>query len=96
MQIYPNWFYVQIGNISILPIRLLFVGMAKQNSLFKYNRIREVLEGQGKTQTWLSEKLDMDFVTITRYVNNLRQPRIEILFEIAKALKVNPKELLDS
>jgi len=70
--------------------------MAKQNIPFKYNRIKEVLEAQGKTQTWLSEKLDMDFVTVTRYVNNLRQPRIEILFEIAKTLKVNPKDLLNS
>jgi transcriptional regulator with XRE-family HTH domain len=69
--------------------------MARQNNL-KYNRIREVLEAQEKSQTWLSEKLDMDFITVTRYVNNIRQPRIEILFEIAKALKVNPKELLNS
>lgn len=60
------------------------------------NRIKEVLEEQGKTQTWLAEKLDKDFVTITRYVNNHRQPSIETIFEIAKILKVNPKELINS
>lgn len=61
-----------------------------------FNCIKEVLEAQGRTQTWLAEQLDMDFVTVTRYVNNHRQPSIPTLFEIAKHLKVNPKELLNS
>ncbi|MFD1002163.1 helix-turn-helix domain-containing protein [Ohtaekwangia kribbensis] len=60
------------------------------------NRIKEVLEEQGKTQTWLAEKLDKDFVTVTRYVNNHRQPSIETIFEIAKILKVNPRDLINS
>lgn len=60
------------------------------------NRIKEVLEEQGKTQTWLAEKLDRDFVTVTRYVNNHRQPSLEIIFEIAKVLRVNPKDLINS
>lgn len=61
----------------------------------KYNRIREVLASQGRTQTWLAEQLDLDFVTVTRYVNNHRQPSLPILFEIAKALKVSPRELIN-
>lgn len=61
-----------------------------------YNCIKEVLEAQGKSQTWLAAQMDMDFQTITRYVNNYRQPTIERLFEIAKVLKVNPKELINS
>ena len=60
------------------------------------NRIKEVLEEQGKTQTWLAEKLDKDFVTVTRYVNNHRQPSLEVLFDVARVLKVNPKELINS
>lgn len=62
----------------------------------EYNRIKEVLEKRGKTQTWLAEQLDLDFVTITRYANNHRQPSISILFDIAKVLKVNPRELINS
>lgn len=62
----------------------------------KYNRIKDVLMAQGKTQTWLAEKLDRDFITITRYCNNHRQPSLATLFEIAKLLKTNPKELLNS
>lgn len=61
-----------------------------------YNRIKDVLEEQGRAQTWLAEQLDLDFVTVTRYVNNHRQPSIAVLFEIAKVLKVNPKDLLNS
>jgi putative transcriptional regulator len=58
------------------------------------NRIKEVLESQGKTQTWLSEKLGKSYNMVNSYVQNRRQPSIEILFEIAKILNVNPQDLL--
>lgn len=58
------------------------------------NRIKEVLEAQGKTQTWLSEKLGKSYNMVNSYVQNRRQPSIEILFDIAKILKVDAKDLL--
>jgi putative transcriptional regulator len=58
------------------------------------NRIKEVLEEQGRTQIWLSEQLDRDFKTITRYVNNHRQPTLDMLFKIAKILKVGARDLI--
>jgi putative transcriptional regulator len=58
------------------------------------NRIKEVLEEQGRTQIWLSEQLDRDFKTITRYVNNHRQPTLDTLFKIAKILKVGARDLI--
>jgi putative transcriptional regulator len=58
------------------------------------NRIKEVLEEKGKTQTWLSEKLGKSFNMVNSYVQNRRQPSIETLYDIAKILKVNPKDLL--
>jgi transcriptional regulator with XRE-family HTH domain len=72
--------------------------MAKKrsNSPQQNNRINEVLEDQEKTQMWLAEQLDRDFKTVTRYVHNQRQPTIETLFEIAKVLKVSPRDLLKS
>jgi len=70
--------------------------MAKRKEKFAYNRIKEILEDQDKSQTWLAEQLDLDFQTVTRYVNNNRQPSLEKLFEIAKVLKVNPKELINT
>jgi putative transcriptional regulator len=60
------------------------------------NRIKEVLEEKSITQTWLSEKLGKSYNMVNSYVQNRRQPSIEILFEIAKILKVDPKELLQS
>lgn len=58
------------------------------------NRIKEVLEEKGVTQTWLSEKLGKSYNMVNSYVQNRRQPSIEVLFEIAKILKVKPSELL--
>lgn len=58
------------------------------------NRIKEVLEEKGLTQTWLSEKLGKSYNMVNSYAQNRRQPSIEILFDIAKLLKVSPRELL--
>ena len=59
------------------------------------NRIKEVLEERGIKQTWLAEGLGKSFCIVNSYVCNRRQPSLEVLFEIAKILTVNPKELID-
>ena len=59
------------------------------------NRIKAVLEERGIKQTWLAERLGKSFCIVNSYVCNRRQPSLEILFEIAKILNVNPKELID-
>ena len=61
----------------------------------QYNRIKEVLDEKQLSQTWLAEKLDVDFQTVTRYVNNYRQPTIARLFDIAKVLDVKVSTLLN-
>lgn len=58
------------------------------------NRIKEALEEKGLTQTWLAEKLGKSFNMVNSYAQNRRQPSIEVLYEIAKILKVNAKDLL--
>jgi putative transcriptional regulator len=60
------------------------------------NRIKQVLADKGKTQAWLAGELDVEFRTVSRYANNHRQPTLEVLFDIAKALRVNPKDLINS
>ena len=60
------------------------------------NRIKEVLEKKGLTQTWLAEALGKSYNMVNSYAQNRRQPSIEILFEIGKILKVDPRELLIS
>ena len=59
------------------------------------NRIKEVLEERGIKQTWLAERLGKSFCIVNSYVCNRRQPSLEVLFEIAKILDVEPKELID-
>ena len=59
-------------------------------------RIKEVLEERGIKQTWLAERLGKSFCIVNSYVCNRRQPNLEILFEIAKILNVDPKELISS
>mgnify|MGYP003504263953 CR=1 FL=1 len=58
------------------------------------NRIKEVLEERGIKQTWLAEQLGKSFCMVNSYVCNRRQPSLEVLFEIAKILNIDPKELI--
>jgi transcriptional regulator with XRE-family HTH domain len=60
------------------------------------NRIKEVLEERGIKQTWLAERLGKSFCIVNSYVCNRRQPSLDVLFEIAKILSVDPKELIGS
>ncbi len=60
------------------------------------NRIKEVLEEKGIKQTWLAEKLGKSYPIINGYAQNRKQPSLEVLFEIAKILSVDVKELLIS
>lgn len=60
------------------------------------NYLKEVLEKRGIKQTWLAEKLGKSFCMVNSYVCNRRQPSLEVLFEIAKILNVNPKELISN
>ena len=58
------------------------------------NRIKEVLESKGIKQTWLAEQIGKSFSVVNAYVCNRRQPSLEVIFEIAKILNVEPKELI--
>lgn len=58
------------------------------------NRIKEVLEEKGIKQTWLAEQLGKSYNMVNGYVQNRQQPRLEILYEIAKILNVEVKDLL--
>jgi transcriptional regulator with XRE-family HTH domain len=59
------------------------------------NRIKEVLDEKGIKQTWLAEKLGKSYNMVNGYVQNRQQPRLEILFDIAKILGVEVKDLIN-
>jgi putative transcriptional regulator len=58
------------------------------------NRIKEVLEKKGIKQTWLAEQLGKSYNMVNGYVQNRQQPRLEVLYEIARILDVEVKDLL--
>jgi transcriptional regulator with XRE-family HTH domain len=58
------------------------------------NRIKEVLEEKGIKQKWLAEQLGKSYNMVNAYVQNRQQPRLEVLYKIAKILDVKPKDLL--
>ena len=60
------------------------------------NRIKIVLEQKDLTQTWLANELGKSYNMVNGYVQNRRQPSIEVLYEIAKILQEDVKELLES
>jgi transcriptional regulator with XRE-family HTH domain len=59
------------------------------------NRIKEVLAEKGIKQTWLASRLGKSYNMVNGYVTNKRQPSIEVLYDIAKLLQVDAKELLN-
>lgn len=60
----------------------------------RYNRIKEVLEENGLSQKWLSDKMGMSVVTINYWCSNKSQPSIKKLFEVGNAINVSPSKLL--
>lgn len=62
----------------------------------KLNRIKEVLENKGITQTWLAKQLGKSFSVVNAYACNRQQPPLETLFEIAKILNVTVQELINT
>lgn len=75
-------------NISYICIYTLIIS--------NMNSIKKVLEEKGIKQTWLAEKIGRSFSQTNAFVCNRRQPSLEMLFNIAEILGVDPKELIDS
>ena len=58
------------------------------------NRIKEVLNEKGIKQKWLAEQLGKSYNMVNSYVQNRKQPRLEVLYKIAEILDTNVKDLL--
>ena len=64
------------------------------NFILDMNKIKEVLVSKGIKQTWLAEQLGKSYNMVNSYVQNRKQPRLEVLNEIAKILDVDVVELI--
>ena len=60
----------------------------------KLNRIKDVLDEKGISQTWLAKKLDKSFNSVNSYVCNRSQPNLETLLQISQILNVDMKDLI--
>ena len=58
------------------------------------NRIKEILEEQGRSQKWLGIQLGKSYNMINAYIQNRQQPRLEVLNDLAKVLDVDVKDLI--
>ena len=62
----------------------------------RYNRLKIVLAEKERTGTWLSEQMGHSISTVSRWMTNKVQPSVEQLYEIARHLDVDVKDLLVS
>ena len=60
----------------------------------KQNKIKDVLDSKGFSQTWLAKQLGKSFSTVNCYARNKYQPDLETLLEISKILEVDLKDLI--
>ena len=58
------------------------------------NRLKVVLAEKKRTGKWLSEQLNKDQATVSKWCTNNAQPSLEMLLKIAEVLEVDVKELL--
>ncbi len=68
----------------------------RTNFILDMNRIKEVLDKRGIKQTWLADQLGKSYNMVNSYVQNRKQPRLEVLHDIAKILDVDVIELIVS
>ena len=59
-------------------------------------QVKIVLAEKERTGTWLSEQMGRNIGTVSRWMTNKVQPSVEQLYDIAKHLDVDVRELLIS
>ena len=59
-------------------------------------KVKSVLAEKNETSTWLSEQMGRNHGTVSRWMTNKVQPSVEQLYDIAKHLDVDVKDLLVS
>ena len=67
---------------------------SKIRRILKLNKIIDVLDSKGISQTWLAKQLGKSFSTVNCYARNKYQPDLETLLEISEILEVDLKDLI--
>jgi putative transcriptional regulator len=57
------------------------------------SRLKEILKEEGRTQSWLCEKVGVSNTTMTSLVNKKRIPTLPVAYKIAKALGLKIEDI---
>jgi repressor LexA len=57
---------------------------------------KKCLKENGFKPAWLAEKLDKRFIVVDAFIQNFKQPILEVLYEIASIFMIAPKDLINS
>lgn len=57
------------------------------------NTLKNIISSKGINQRWLAEECGTTEATISRYITGYRQPKIEVVIEIARVLGVSVDHL---
>lgn len=60
------------------------------------NRLKVALVERQRTSKWLAEQMEKSETTVSRWASNKSQPSVKQLFEIAKHLNMDVRDLLNS
>lgn len=60
----------------------------------KLNCIKEVLQSQGRSQSWLASQLGYTYTTVNYWCNNRSQPYLIDIVKMAELLEVAPADLI--
>ncbi len=66
----------------------------KNKKVTAMNKIKEILEIRGISQTELAERPGKSFNMVNLYATNKNQPPIPVLYHIAEILNIDVRELL--
>ena len=58
------------------------------------NRLKEILDSKGISQTWLAKQLNKSFGTVNAWCLNKTQPSLETLHNISEIINVDMRDLI--
>lgn len=76
-----------------LPNKIVYF-CSEKNMISDMNKIKEILDARGISQTELAGLLGKSFNMVNLYATNKIQPPIPVLYQIADILNVDVRELL--
>lgn len=85
-------------SLYLLLLSMFFIIFAenaiKISKMKDLNRIKVVLVEKKRTNKWLAEQMKKDAATVSKWCTNSNQPDLATLFEIARLLDVDVRELI--